>query len=134
MGKMTDIALPDIGDFHDVEVIEILVAVGDTVAVEDSLMTLESDKATMEIPSPNAGVVSEVRIAIGDKINKGDVIFVIDSADAVEESVVASRSDHSSSDVVHGLCRLCCSVCVCHCCNARWSFRCRMGTLVASMD
>jgi pyruvate dehydrogenase E2 component (dihydrolipoamide acetyltransferase) len=91
MGKMTDIALPDIGDFHDVEVIEILVAVGDTVAVEDSLMTLESDKATMEIPSPIAGVVSEVRIAIGDKINKGDVIFVIDSADAVEESVVADE-------------------------------------------
>ena len=91
MGKMTDIALPDIGDFHDVEVIEILVAVGDTVAVEDSLMTLESDKATMEIPSPSAGVVSEVRIAIGDRINKGDVIFVIDSADAVEESVVADE-------------------------------------------
>jgi pyruvate dehydrogenase E2 component (dihydrolipoamide acetyltransferase) len=91
MGKMTDIALPDIGDFHDVEVIEILVAVGDTVAVEDSLMTLESDKATMEIPSPSAGVVSEVRIAIGDKINKGDVIFVIDSADAVEEFVVADE-------------------------------------------
>jgi pyruvate dehydrogenase E2 component (dihydrolipoamide acetyltransferase) len=91
MGKMTDIALPDIGDFHDVEVIEILVAVGDTVAVEDSLMTLESDKATMEIPSPNAGVVSEVRIAIGDKINKGDVIFVIDSADAAEEPIVADE-------------------------------------------
>ena len=91
MGKMTDIALPDIGDFHDVEVIEILVAVGDAVAVEDSLMTLESDKATMEIPSPSAGVVSEVRIAIGDKINKGDVIFVIDSADAVEEFVVADE-------------------------------------------
>jgi pyruvate dehydrogenase E2 component (dihydrolipoamide acetyltransferase) len=91
MGKMTDIALPDIGDFHDVEVIEILVAVGDTVAIEDSLMTLESDKATMEIPSPSAGVVSEVRIAIGDKINKGDVIFVIESADAVEESVVADK-------------------------------------------
>jgi pyruvate dehydrogenase E2 component (dihydrolipoamide acetyltransferase) len=88
VGKMKDIELPDIGDFHDVEVIEILVAVGDTVAVEDSLMTLESDKATMEIPSPSAGVVNEVRIAIGDKINKGDVIFVIDSADAVEESVV----------------------------------------------
>ena len=91
MGKMTDIALPDIGDFHDVEVIEILVAVGDTVAIEDSLMTLESDKATMEIPSPSAGVVSEVRIAIGDKINKGDVIFVIESADAVEESVDADE-------------------------------------------
>jgi pyruvate dehydrogenase E2 component (dihydrolipoamide acetyltransferase) len=91
MGKMTDIALPDIGDFHDVEVIEILVAVGDTVAIEDSLMTLESDKATMEIPSPSAGVVSEVRIAIGDKINKGDVIFVIESADAVEVSVVADE-------------------------------------------
>ena len=58
MANMIEIALPDIGDFHDVEIIEILVSPGDTVAAEDSLLTLESDKATMEIPSPQAGTVS----------------------------------------------------------------------------
>lgn len=77
MGQMINVELPDIGDFHDVEVIEILVSVGDSVAVEDSLLTLESDKATMEIPSPSAGVVSELKIAVGDKINQGDLILVL---------------------------------------------------------
>jgi pyruvate dehydrogenase E2 component (dihydrolipoamide acetyltransferase) len=67
MGKMTDIALPDIGDFHDVEVIEILVAVGDTVAVEDSLMTLESDKATMEIPSPMLAWLAKCGLRLATK-------------------------------------------------------------------
>ena len=88
MGKMIEIELPDIGDFHDVEIIEILVSPGDSVAAEDSLLTLESDKATMEIPAPHAGVVKEVKIAVGDKINKGDVIFVLEAegdAPAAEE-------------------------------------------------
>ena len=83
---MIEVKLPDIGDFHDVEVIEILVSPGDSVAVEDSLMTLESDKATMEIPSPEAGVVQEVKISIGDKINQGDVILVLQSADTADEA------------------------------------------------
>ncbi len=83
---MIEVKLPDIGDFHDVEVIEILVSPGDSVAVEDSLMTLESDKATMEIPSPEAGVVQEVRISIGDKINQGDVILLLQSAETADEA------------------------------------------------
>lgn len=89
MSQIVDIQLPDIGDFHDVEVIEILVSVGDQVAQEDSLMTLESDKATMEIPSPQAGTVTEIKIAIGDKINQGDVILLLQTAAAdapVEET------------------------------------------------
>jgi len=75
--EIRDIPLPDIGDFHDVEVIEVLVAVGDSVSAEQSLLTLESDKATMEIPSPVAGTVQAVNVGIGDRINRGDVIAQI---------------------------------------------------------
>ncbi len=80
--KSMEIPLPDIGDFKDVEVIEILVAVGDQVEVEDSIITLESDKATMEIPSPAAGRVQAVTVAAGDKINQGDLLIVLDTVAA----------------------------------------------------
>lgn len=102
MGQTVEIQLPDIGDFHDVEVIEILVAVGDSVAVEDSLMTLESDKATMEIPSTHAGVVQSVNIAIGDKINKGDVIFTLEVAEeatSTEETVAETAPVEAQAEV-----------------------------------
>ncbi len=72
-----EVRLPDIGDFKDVEVIELLVAEGDRVGVEDSLLTLESDKASMEIPSPHAGTISALKIAVGDRINVGDVIALM---------------------------------------------------------
>lgn len=75
MATIEDILLPDIGDFSDVEIIEILVAPGDQVEPEQSLLTLESDKATMEIPSPQAGVVEEVAVQLGDTLNTGDLIF-----------------------------------------------------------
>ena len=90
MGQMINVELPDIGDFHDVEVIEILVSPGDSVAAEDSLLTLESDKATMEIPSPFAGKVTEVKISVGDKINKGDLIVVLEAEG--EEDVPTAES------------------------------------------
>jgi pyruvate dehydrogenase E2 component (dihydrolipoamide acetyltransferase) len=77
-GGSTDIAVPDIGDFKDVEVIEVLVKVGDTVTAEQSLITVESDKASMEIPSSGAGTIKELKVKVGDKINKGDVIAVLD--------------------------------------------------------
>ncbi|MCA8883524.1 MAG: dihydrolipoyl dehydrogenase, partial [Rhodobacteraceae bacterium] len=67
----TEVKVPDIGDFKDVPVISILVSVGDTVAAEDPLIELESDKATMEVPSPGAGVVKEIRVAEGDKVSEG---------------------------------------------------------------
>src|SRR5688572_21760850 len=76
---MSQVVVPDIGDFKEVEVIEILVKPGDAVAKEQSLITLESDKATMEIPSPEAGVVKEVKIKTGDKVSKGTPILVLDS-------------------------------------------------------
>src|SRR4051812_2509361 len=82
---MSEIVVPDIGDFKEVEVIEILVKPGDAVTKEQSLVTLESDKATMEIPSPGEGVVKEIRIKVGDKVSQGAPILVLDSADKPRE-------------------------------------------------
>jgi pyruvate dehydrogenase E2 component (dihydrolipoamide acetyltransferase) len=82
MGAMQEVVVPDIGDFKDVEVIEILVKAGDTVSPEQSLVTLESDKATMEIPSPSAGVVRELRIKVGDKVSQGAPILMLESGAA----------------------------------------------------
>src|SRR5688500_18989801 len=79
---MNQVVVPDIGDFKDVEVIEVLVKPGDAVTKEQSLITLESDKATMEIPSPAAGVVKELKIKVGDRVSKGAPILVLDSKDA----------------------------------------------------
>ena len=77
-----EVKVPDIGDFKEVEVIEVLVKPGDKVTKEQSLITLESDKATMEIPSPGAGVVKELRVKVGDKVAKGSAILVLEGAEA----------------------------------------------------
>ena len=77
-----DVRVPDIGDFKDVAVIELLVKPGDLVAVDQSLITVESDKASMEIPSSHAGVVRELKVALGDKVSEGSVILTLDVADA----------------------------------------------------
>src|SRR6266480_4586302 len=77
------VPVPDIGDFKEVEVIELLVRPGDTVAKEQSLITLESDKATMEIPAPAAGVVKEIKVKIGDKVSKDSPILALQSSDQV---------------------------------------------------
>lgn len=74
------INIPDIGDFDSVEIIEILVSVGDTVAIDDSLLTLESDKATMEIPAPVAGKITKINVAVGDNVKEGDYVFDIDAS------------------------------------------------------
>jgi dihydrolipoamide dehydrogenase len=78
----TEVKIPDIGDFKDVEVIEVLVKAGDSVAKEQSLITLESDKATMEIPSPGAGVVKELRLKVGDKVSQGSPILLLEAEQA----------------------------------------------------
>ena len=75
-----EVQVPDIGDFKDVGVIELLVKPGDTVAAEQSLLTVESDKASMEIPSPGAGVVKELRVKVGDVVNQGSVIMTMETA------------------------------------------------------
>jgi len=77
-----EVKVPDIGDFKDVPVIEILVKAGDTVAKEQSLITVESDKSTMEIPAPDAGVVKEIKVKIGDVVNQGSLILVLEAAGA----------------------------------------------------
>ena len=78
MSKLTEVRLPDIGDFDEVEIIEILVASGDTVNKEDSLITLESDKATMEIPSPADGLIKDILVAVGDKVAQGTTILMLE--------------------------------------------------------
>jgi len=84
MSGPIDIPVPDIGDFEDVEVVEILVAAGDRVEVETSLISIESDKATMEVPSPRAGTVREIAVALGDRVSAGSVILSLDPDDAEE--------------------------------------------------
>jgi len=85
MAERIEVHLPDIGDFHDVDVVELLVSVGQRVEKEQSLLVLESDKATMEIPAPAAGVVEELRVRVGDQVNEGDLIAVIRSDGAAAE-------------------------------------------------
>jgi len=89
MSEMVEVKVPDIGDFDSVEIIEVLVAVGDKIAVEDSLITVESDKASMEIPSSHAGTVKEIKVNIGDSIAQGTVVVVVEasSAEAPAETV-----------------------------------------------
>lgn len=82
MSNLIEVAVPDIGDFDAVEVIEVLVAVGDTVEVEQALLTLESDKASMEIPSSSAGIVEEILVAVGDSVAEGTVVVRLKQADA----------------------------------------------------
>ena len=77
----TKVEVPDIGDFDDVPVIEILVSVGDSVAVEDPLVTLESDKATMDVPAPLAGVVKEINVSVGDRVSQGSVLMSLEAPD-----------------------------------------------------
>ncbi|MBY6159225.1 dihydrolipoyl dehydrogenase [Mameliella alba] len=79
-----EVKVPDIGDFSEVPVVAVLVAVGDTVSEEDPLVELESDKATMEVPSPAAGKVVSVAVSEGDKVSEGSVILVLEGADAAE--------------------------------------------------
>ncbi|MFS4439158.1 dihydrolipoyl dehydrogenase [Paracoccaceae bacterium GXU_MW_L88] len=86
-----EVKVPDIGDFKDVPVISVLVSVGDTVAAEDPLIELESDKATMEVPSPSAGKIKEIKVSEGDKVSEGTVIMVLEGADAGDAPAPAKQ-------------------------------------------
>jgi pyruvate dehydrogenase E2 component (dihydrolipoamide acetyltransferase) len=88
VGKEIEVLLPDIGDFSGVEIIEILVGPGDRVAVEDPLIVLESDKATLEVPAPQAGEIKQLKVKVGDKVSEGDLLLTMDveaGADAQQE-------------------------------------------------
>lgn len=87
-----EVTVPDIGDFDNVPVVGILVSVGDSVAAEDPLVELESDKATMEVPSPSAGVVREIKVAEGDSVSKGSLILILDAAGAGDAPAPAAAS------------------------------------------
>ena len=95
-----EVKVPDIGDFTDVPVIEIHVGAGDTVAVEDPLVTLESEKATMDVPAPVAGTVSELRVAIGDKVSEGSVLLTMD---AEQDAAVTSGEEAPAAGLRRGL-------------------------------
>jgi len=96
----TEIKVPDIGDFAEVEVIEVLVAVGDTITAEQSLITVESDKASMEIPASQGGVVTAVKVNVGDKVAEGAVILVVDAAAAAVEAAPAVQAAPAAAPVV----------------------------------
>ena len=82
MAEMKQVLVPDIGNYKDVPVIEIMVKVGDVVKAEQSLLTLETDKATMDVPAPFDGVVKEIKIKVGDSISEGTLIFVLEASGA----------------------------------------------------
>ena len=87
--SIKEVLVPDIGNFKDIEVIEIMVAAGDSVAADASLMTVESDKAAMDIPAPFAGTVTEVRLKVGDKVSEGSLILMMDTASAAAPASAA---------------------------------------------
>ncbi len=89
---LVEVKVPDIGDFDEVAVIELLVKVGDTVKTEQSLITVESDKASMEIPSSTAGVVKELKVQLGDKVKQGSVVLLVEAAGAVDATAPASAA------------------------------------------
>ncbi len=99
MADKKTITLPDVGDFKDIEIIEILVAPGDEVEVEQSIIVLESDKATMEIPSPHAGTIDQLSVKVGDRVNEGDAIatLTLRDGDAAEDD--AGDKDDAKAEV-----------------------------------
>ena len=80
--SVQEILVPDIGDFKGVDIIEVLVSPGDTVAADDALITLESDKASMDVPSPLAGTVVEIKVTVGDKVSEGDLVVLLETGAA----------------------------------------------------
>jgi len=92
MAKTIEITVPDIGDFDEVEIIEVLVAVGDTIAEEDSLITVESDKASMEIPSPSAGVIKKINVKVGDKVSQGSVILELETEEGASAATEEKKA------------------------------------------
>ena len=90
--NFTEIKVPDIGDFQDVEIIEIICKIGDTVVAEDPLISVESDKATMEIPSPSAGIVREIKVKVGDKVSAGTLIL------KMEETEVSTKKNEKQTN------------------------------------
>jgi len=92
MGTLIEVKVPDIGDFKDVEIIEVLVKPGETIAKEQSLITVESDKASMEIPSSHAGTVKDLRVKLGDKVSEGVVVLTLEAAEGAAAAPAPARA------------------------------------------
>ena len=90
MAEIKQVLVPDIGDYKDVDVIEVMVKAGDKINAEDNLITLETDKAAMEVPSPYAGVIKEMKVKVGDKVSQGSVILLIESSDTAGAQIPPS--------------------------------------------
>jgi dihydrolipoamide dehydrogenase len=95
--SIIEVKVPDIGDFKNIPVIEVLVKPGDVVSKEDSLVTLESDKATMDIPAPAAGVVKEIRLKVGDKVSEGTLVLMLEAAESAAAPAPAAKSPAPAS-------------------------------------
>jgi len=93
MSKIVNVEVPDIGDFTDVDIIEVMVTAGDHIAAEDPLITLESDKATIEIPSPQAGIVNEVLVKVNDRVSQGDVILSMEIPAVTQDAATAATNE-----------------------------------------
>ena len=87
-----EVKVPDIGEFKDVPVIEVLVKPGDAVKAEDSLVTLESDKATMDVPAPGAGTVKEIKVKVGDKVSEGSAILTLEAVTGAAKAALPTAS------------------------------------------
>ena len=98
MSKIVKVEVPDIGDFTNVDIIEVVVAPGDQIAAEDALITLESDKATIEIPSPQAGTIKEVLVKVNDKVSQGDIILTMELSTAETPAVEAPEEKPSATE------------------------------------
>ena len=96
---LIDVKVPDIGDFKEVEVIELMVKVGDTVKAEQSLVTVESDKASMEIPCSHAGVVKELKVKIGDKVAEGSLLLMLEAEGAAAAAPAAASAPAAAAPV-----------------------------------
>jgi pyruvate dehydrogenase E2 component (dihydrolipoamide acetyltransferase) len=100
---LVEVKVPDIGDFDEVAVIELMVKVGDTIKAEQSLITVESDKAAMEIPSSTAGVVKELRVKLGDKVKQGSVVLVLEASGAVSVPAEVSAAAPAVASAVQSV-------------------------------
>jgi dihydrolipoamide dehydrogenase len=99
MSNLVEVVVPDIGNFDSVDVIEVLVKVGDVIAKEDSLITLESDKASMDIPSSHAGTVKELKVKVGDKVAKGALILLIEETASASNIAAAPAAPSAKPEV-----------------------------------
>jgi pyruvate dehydrogenase E2 component (dihydrolipoamide acetyltransferase) len=100
VAEIKQVLVPDIGDYKDVDIIEVMVKTGDTIKAEDNLVTLETDKAAMEVPSPYAGVIKEMKVKVGDKVSEGSLILLLESSDAASAPQTAKAASASAPAAV----------------------------------